>query len=138
MNQFYSRTFTLSEKKISNFLNVLIPESETNSQNKNVHNPVSKTGDLEKSPVYLFQQKENKKLGLTIQPILSVSFSSVPGCGLCGTRMAHESLIVQIKWTTTHKDKTLFHNVHKNKVFENTQIFKGMKTLLFCCWFCSF
>lgn len=43
-------------------MNILIPESETSSQNKNIHNPVPKTGDLHKSPQFIFSnnEKQNK------------------------------------------------------------------------------
>lgn len=47
INPFYSLSFTVPGKKNErDFLNVLIPESETGSQNKHIHNPVPKTGDL--------------------------------------------------------------------------------------------
>lgn len=47
INPFYSLSFTVPGKKNErDFLNVLIPESETGSQNKHIRNPVPKTGDL--------------------------------------------------------------------------------------------
>lgn len=92
INPFYSLSFTMPGKKNErDFLNVPIPESETGSQNKHIHNPVPKTGDLKKSPRFIFFNKGKKKHGSIIQhlghwQILSVLFKiSVPGCELCNT-----------------------------------------------------
>ena len=79
--------YLVCKKKSVIFWPLLVPESDTSSQNKNIHNPVSKTGDLSKSPVYFFPTKrgKNPKHGSIIQglshwQILTASFNGrVPG-----------------------------------------------------------
>lgn len=103
MNQFYSQTFTLPGKKKKSviFWMFLYLKVKLIHKKNPIHNPVSKTGDSEKSPVYLFQQDEKKpRLDNSVFGSLANTVCVIQQCpcsGVCGTPMAHKSLTVQIK-----------------------------------------
>ena len=103
---------------------------------------MSKTGDLQKSPPFIFSSKEEKNKHVSIIQCLnhwqklSASFN-VPGHALREHSDGHESPVAQTTrrahaWGLCElKTRCLLTMCLKRRSLKTIQIFKGMKTLLF-------